>query len=359
MPDIAIQRIHRTRLLQIWRSAGWPCRDAIEIDLLAAGMVRLAEEPGGHEVLRLTDAGIVCLADARQKGARALSAHDRLAMRFSEQLRAAGRIVWRELSLRAAVEALPTAPVPAPAPAPTAAPLPQAVPVPTGRLALRGLWDDDEEGAGGACAPTPAVARIWRMARPDLFSIRHTSVPAYLQPMVHEVKASRADLLSDLRHAAKREAYQWLCEECYYVFPAGIARPEEIPEPFGVWVLHGTIETGRFELLRPARHARCPLPFAVWMALCRASPMYGDGEPAQALLGEGVEGADDAEIGAVAGGMPGTDGDALSPDPALAETAPCAMDAVAPPSTDLTAPEPLALPVQPAAEAAPVPVPQS
>lgn len=340
MPDIAIQRIHRTRLLQIWRSAGWPCRDAIEIDLLAAGMVRLAEEPGGHEVLRLTDAGIVCLAEARQKGARALSAHDRLAMRFSEQLRAAGRIVWRELSLRAAVEALPTAPVPAPAPAPAAAPLPQAVPA--GRLALRGLWDDDEEGAGGACAPTPAVARIWRMARPDLFSIRHTSVPAYLQPMVHEVKASRADLLSDLRHAAKREAYQWLCEECYYVFPAGIAQPEEIPEPFGVWVLHGPIETGRFELLRPARHARCPLPFAVWMALCRATPMYGDGEPAQALLGEGVEGADGPAA-----------------EPALAETAPCAPDAAGSPSPELPDPDPLSPPVPPAAEAAPVPAPAS
>ena len=31
---------------------------------------------------------------------------------------------------------------------------------------------------------------------------------AYLQPMVHEVKASRADLLSDLRHDARRQAYQ-------------------------------------------------------------------------------------------------------------------------------------------------------
>ncbi len=342
MPDIAIQRIHRTRLLQIWRSAGWPCRDAIEIDLLAAGMVRLAEEAGGHEVLRLTDAGIVCLAEARQKGARALSAHDRLAMRFSEQLRAAGRIVWRELSLRAAVEALPTAPMPAPASAPAPAPGPQAAPMPApaGRLALRGLWDDDEEGAGGACAPTPAVARIWRMARPDLFSIRHTSVPAYLQPMVHEVKASRADLLSDLRHAAKREAYQWLCEECYYVFPAGIARPEEIPEPFGVWVLHGTIETGRFELLRPARHARCPLPFAVWMALCRATPMYGDGEPAQALLGEGVEGADGPAA-----------------EPVLAETAPCAPDAAGSPSPELADPDPLSPPGPPAAGTAPVAAP--
>ncbi|UMT85455.1 hypothetical protein FRC97_06095 [Paracidovorax citrulli] len=301
MPDIALQRIHRTRLLQIWRSAGWPCRDTVEIDLLAAGMLRLVPEPGGHEVLRLTDAGIACLAQARQRSARALSAHDRLAMRFAEQLLSAGRIVWRELSLRAAVEALPQ---------PSPAPLPPLSPAAPGRGAPAGLWDG-EEAQDGACLPPPAVARVWRMARPDLFSIRHTSVPAYLQPMVHEVKASRADLLSDLRHAAKREAYQWLCEECYYVFPAGIAEPEEIPEPFGVWVLHGAIESGRFELLRPARHARCPLPFAVWMALCRATPLHSEGEPAQALLGE--------EGGAPASGMPAdVRAEAAAPAPSAA-----------------------------------------
>ena len=48
----------------------------------------------------------------------------------------------------------------------------------------------------------------WRIARPDVFSVRRTSVEDYLQPMVHEVKVSRADLLSDLRHSAKRESYQ-------------------------------------------------------------------------------------------------------------------------------------------------------
>ena len=132
------------------------------------------------------------------------------------------------------------------------------------------------------------------MARPDLFSVRNTTVPAYLQPMVHEVKASRADLLSDLRHDAKRQAYQWLCEECYYVFPAGVAEPGEIPEHFGIWVLHGKLDDGensRFELLRPARHASCALPFAVWMALCKATPLRTEAELAQAYLGEPDAGA--------------------------------------------------------------------
>lgn len=47
------------------------------------------------------------------------------------------------------------------------------------------------------------------MARPDVFSVRNTSVKKYLLPMVHKVKVSCADLLSNLRHATKRESYQW------------------------------------------------------------------------------------------------------------------------------------------------------
>ena len=47
----------------------------------------------------------------------------------------------------------------------------------------------------------------WAMAMPDVFSIRHTTVEAYLEPMVHEIKVRRADLLADLRRGDKREAY--------------------------------------------------------------------------------------------------------------------------------------------------------
>ena len=224
--------------MQLWRSGGWPCRDAVELDLLAAGWVSVAKAASGHETLQLTETGIQLLAAARQRNQRALSAHDRLAERMAAQMAAAGRIVWRELSLRAQIAG---------------------------------------EGVG-----SPA----WRIARPDVFSIRNTSVEAYLQPIVHEVKVSRADLLSDLRHATKRESYQWLCAECFYVFPAGIACAEEIPEAFGVWVLHGELDSGRLELLRPARHQPCTLPFAVWLALAKATPRRPDDDAAQLLLGE-------------------------------------------------------------------------
>ncbi|MBT9455778.1 MAG: hypothetical protein IV097_04075 [Burkholderiaceae bacterium] len=253
-----LPRTHRTRLMQIWRSAGWPCKDAVEIDLLAAGMVTLHGSADGRETLKLSDAGIQWLAAERQRNQRALSAHDRLALKMAEQLMGAGRIVWRELSLRAQIEA--TAPMQ----------VAEASP----------LWPEADAAETHAKAP-------WRIARPDLFSVRNTSVEAYLQPVVHEIKVSRADLLSDLRHGAKRQSYQWLSCECHYVFPAGIAEPEEIPEAFGIWLLHGDIASGRLEPLRPARHASCTLPFAVWLALAKATPLQVEGLGAQAQLGAG------------------------------------------------------------------------
>jgi hypothetical protein len=265
MPTSSLTRAHRSRLMQIWRSAGWPCQDAIELDLLAAGLLERRPDGEGRETLRLSDSGIAWLAEARLRNARPASTHDRLALRFAEEvlMRQAGRLVWRELSLRAQVDdegaALP--------------PQPSAP-----------LLDADNE--------MPArMPRVWRMARPDLYSVRHSSVESYLQPQVHEVKASRADLLSDLRHAAKRQAYEWLCSECYYVFPEGVAKPNEIPEQFGVWVLRGSVADGEFELLRPARHQPCRLPFAVWMALAKATPLRSElpaelDEPLQASLGQ-------------------------------------------------------------------------
>ncbi len=268
--------------MKFW-SAGacWPCRDGVELDLVAAGWVTLTSTPasaetghGGHETLRLTELGVHCLAEARRRNRRDLSAHDALAARMSRELLLGGRVVWRELSLRA-----------------------QAL----GQLQGQGGADTEADTEAGAevqaeadadaeflLAPQTTAAAVakplWRVARPDVFSVRNTSVEDYLHPVVHEIKVSRADLLSDLRHAAKRESYQWLCSECYYVFPAGVAEAAEIPEAFGVWVLHGNVEEGRLELLRPARHKPCKLPFSVWLALAKATPIRLDEEPAQGHL---------------------------------------------------------------------------
>jgi len=166
---------HRRRLRQIWRSAGWPCQDMLEVELLAAGLLQRQRDADGRETLRVTDAGIALLAQTLGKNRAARDPHEALVERVAREMQRAGRIAWRGLSLRAQV------------------------------------GEDD--------------AATWAMAMPDVFSIRHTTVEAYLQPVVHEIKVRRADLLADLRHAAKRAAYLASSGECWYVIREGIARP--------------------------------------------------------------------------------------------------------------------------------------
>jgi hypothetical protein len=265
---ITPKRVHLTRLLALWRSAGWPCHDTVELDLVAAGWVTLHHDGQGRCSVRLTAAGIQLLAASRQQHQRALSDHDRLAARMATQLCRAGRLVWRELSLRAHVDDIT-----------------EVKPMSPPQLALP-LAEPDAEPADAA---TARRAGHWRMARPDVFSVRRTTVHAYLHPVVHEIKVSRADLLSDLRDHSKRAAYQWLSSETNYVMPAGIATLADIPEPFGVWWLHGDVDSGSFEIARPARHGACTLPLAVWMAMAQATPfepsLWDDDAAPQAPLG--------------------------------------------------------------------------
>lgn len=264
---IAPRRIHLTRLMSIWQSAGWPCHDAVELDLVAAGWAMLTEADGGQASIRLTHAGIRLLAQSRQRNQRCLSDHDRLASKVAAHLIATGRIVWRELPLRAQINA------------------DGASSASAASTLDKTLWPDDFTDEALSRPPSQGKT-AWRMARSDVFSVRRTSVEDYLQPMVHEVKVSRADLLSDLRHAAKRESYRWLSCETYYVLPDGVAEPHEIPEPFGVWLLSGPIDSGTLALARPARHVPCKLPFPVWMALAKATPASLDGEAMQRELGD-------------------------------------------------------------------------
>ena len=102
---------------------------------------------------------------------------------------------------------------------------------------------------------------------------------------MHEIKVRRADLLSDLRLDAKRASYRDL-GECWYVLGSDargrcIAAPEEVPHDCGVLVL----EAGRLQLARPApKRPRRGLPFGIWMALAKATPVAGLDDGAQPLL---------------------------------------------------------------------------
>jgi len=63
---VTLKRIHAQRLHEVYRSAGWPYQDVLEVDLLAAGLLERVITDSGHPVVRLTDAGIEHLASATQ-----------------------------------------------------------------------------------------------------------------------------------------------------------------------------------------------------------------------------------------------------------------------------------------------------
>lgn len=232
-------KLHARRLREIYRSAGWPCQDLLEIELLAAGMLDRVRAESGHESLRVTDAGVRLLAATLSTNRAARSAHEALVERVAREMGRAGRIAWRGLSLRARVAT------------------------------------SDE-----------TKPLEWCMAMPDVFSIRNTSVAQYVEPIVHEIKVRRADLLGDLKQPHKRAAYLDL-GECWYVLGCDakgrcIAAPEEVPPECGVLV----VEQGQLVVARAApRHSRASLPFGVWMALAKATPVAGLDEDAQGLLG--------------------------------------------------------------------------
>jgi hypothetical protein len=278
-----ITALHRRRLREIWRSAGWPCQDLVEVELLAAGLLeRVRDNSQGRETLRVTDSGIQVLAQTLQRNRAARSAHEALVQRVALELARAGRIVWCGLSLRARVgPAGPAAGAAAPA---------AALPGP-GEPPAAGLFEPDaavDTVDTAATQPARADGHRWQMAMPDVYSIRHTTVAGYLQPVVHEIKVQRADLLADLRQASKRAAYLDMAGECWYVLREGIAEADEVPAECGVLLARGADGQGALEVLRPAPRRAMPfeagLPFAVWMALARATPLAAPDDD-QHLLG--------------------------------------------------------------------------
>ncbi|MDQ2779292.1 MAG: hypothetical protein M3Y32_07020 [Pseudomonadota bacterium] len=258
MAASAIGVFHRRRLRAIWRSAGWPCRDAVEIDLLAAGLLTRRFDDQARETLHLTEAGIAELAATQQRNRAAFNAHEALVAQVAEQMRRAGRIVWRGLKLRAPLQ----------------------------DVASSGGRANGADGTDGTDGADCAAPTRWVLAMPDVYSIRNTTVEVYAEPVAHEIKVRRADLLSDLRHPDKGAAYGALASQCWYVLARGIADADEVPCSYGVmWA-----DAAGLEVARPAPRRAHRVPFTVWMALARANaepepeidpqPGLGDARPA-------------------------------------------------------------------------------
>lgn len=226
-PVVGITRFHTKRLREVYRSAGWPFQDTVEIELIAAGLLERTSEPSGHEKVRVTANGIACLAQSIQKNRQNRSAHELLVDRVAQTMVRDGRIVWTNLSLRAKLTSEPETP------------------------------------------------HRWNICKPDVFSIRHTSVANYLEPIVHEIKVSRADLLGDLKSKDKRDSYLDVGGQCWYVLGCDskgkpIGREDDVPPECGVMIA----EPDRLHVTRNAtKKSAREMPFAIWMALAKATPV--------------------------------------------------------------------------------------
>lgn len=95
-----LNRQHHRRLRDIYRSAGWPCADMIEVELLAAGLLERRVSADGHETLRVTDAGIQTLARVFASNKAARTPHEALVEQVAVAMTRAGRLAWRGLMLR-------------------------------------------------------------------------------------------------------------------------------------------------------------------------------------------------------------------------------------------------------------------
>lgn len=227
---VAWSRAHQRRLREMWRSAGWPCQDLIEAELLAGGLLERLRDGAGRETMRVTDAGVRLLAETTQRNRRLQDAHEELVARVALEMQRAGRVVWRGLRLRAPLEV-------------------------DGKT-------------------------TWPTAMPDVYSIRNTTNEDYAEPVVHEIKVRRADLLGDLKHEAKREAYRALSSQCWYVIRAGIGQAEEIPQQYGVLIAHPS----HLELARPAPRRPLRVSFDTWMVLAKSDAVRAPDDDAQAAL---------------------------------------------------------------------------
>ncbi len=89
--------------------------------------------------------------------------------------------------------------------------------------------------------------------------------PSRMVRIAYEVKVSRGDFLKELKQPRKRAAALRVSNEFYFAAPAGLIKPEEIPDPCGlIEVAGGSWENAVVKLRAPWRDV--PPPTWAFMA---------------------------------------------------------------------------------------------
>jgi hypothetical protein len=227
-----LTRTHATRLRRMWGSAGWPAHDNVELDLLAAGYLERHVDSCGRDTLVVTPLGIEALQTGLTGNRRRRDPHEDLVERTAAWAASQGRLAFLRTQFRVKVE------------------------------------------------------DAWRIAMPDVFTIRRTTSVEGLAPIAYEVKARRADLLGDIRNPAKRAGYRQVSAEFYYVIAAGIAEASDIPEDCGLIVA----DEQSLRVERPCPScldaSRAEWGFAHWMSVLLADRHRDGNLEGQMPLGE-------------------------------------------------------------------------
>ncbi|TES73130.1 hypothetical protein E2P84_22490 [Burkholderia cepacia] len=201
-----LSRQHYKRPHFYWQGRGHGSAgnaDAIDLDLAAAGPIVRIECRYGGVYFAISHAGEVGLAAEKAREMERRKPHHDLGGRVAPWRRDSGRITWENVELLVDIEA-------------------------GGRHAIR----------------------------PDVFSMAATYDEQRINPCVDEVKVSRADFLADVAQVEKPAGYAMVAEVTYYVPPAGMVDPSEVPSESGLLVER---EPGMFEVLKRPKKRRVSL----------------------------------------------------------------------------------------------------
>lgn len=199
----AFSRRHYTRLRHYWHGkarGAASLTDGIDLDLAAAGLINRLDSPSATIYFAITDAGVRELAIEHRREVARRRPHHELAGRLASWLRDQGRVTWENIELLAQSE------------------------------------------------------QSRQCVRPDVFSLVATYNEKKINPVIHEVKVSRQDFLSDLAAPEKRAGYAKLSEALYYVAPLGMIAKDEVPSECGLVVEE---DTGKFVVIKRAKKKKC------------------------------------------------------------------------------------------------------
>lgn len=188
--------------------------DGIDLDLCAHGYIQ-RKEVYNTLIFLITQSGEIALAHENALERERRAHHHTLGGRLAQWLRSSGRMTWENIEFLT------------------------------------------------ECAGEDGYS-YKKASRPDVFSVKPTYNVGQVNPIVHEVKVSRADFLSDMKRPEKREAYQAYSEAFYFACPHGLIDAAEIPQGTG---LVYELSPGEFSVIKRPKRKQVVLAPRIFMNL--------------------------------------------------------------------------------------------